>query len=129
MLLNVFGATLPDPLADALRSAGFTLEPQDAAPSRERGSTESLAAILREVDGSLQAARPAVVLIAAGGDEGLMATVTAVKLGIPTVVVTGLGETSPIAAEVADLSVPATRDPQEAAAAIRALAAPTLAGK
>lgn len=127
MRLVALGPEPPPDLAEALTAAGFALERPGVPAAAEAGRGAGLAAVLRASEVALEADPPAVALVTAPGDAGLMAAVAAVKLCIPTAVV-GAAEDGepPLAGRVAHLWVDRQDDAQAAARRIGAIAAPTL---
>lgn len=125
MLLMAFGEQPPPALGGALAAAGFAVERPALPSAGGDGSPARLAAVLREVEARLEAERPYAVLVTGAGEEALMAAVTAVKAGIPTVAVAA-ADGPAIASHVADLELSATQNAEAAAQAIRDLVTPTL---
>ncbi len=114
-------------LGERLSADGVALEPVSLPAPEGDASSAALVGALRGAEDALEGEEPAAVLVAGDGDAALAATLTAVKLQIPTgwLRPAGAGEDG-LVARLADTSLDATAPAADLGSAIRDLAARTI---
>ena len=119
---------VPSPLLSALSEAGLDPEAVPAPSTEGDGTTAELAAALRAGERALTGEGVACALVAGAGDDALGAALAAVKLGVPTawLAPADAPPDAQVIGRVADITVAATEDAEEAVRRIRSLAGPRL---